>query len=148
MNQPVQIDIEDRRLVAEYLSRRSESAFRRLYQRHTTALYGVVLRLLSGNVADAEEVVQEAWLVATQSMKSFKWQSSLRTWLTGTAINCARNRYRRRATEDARTAPASTDIAEIPSTELEALIDHDCADSPRRLIPQAKNLPPKDAWKD
>lgn len=32
-------------------------------------------------------------------------------------------------------------------TSLEALIDHDCAASPRKLIPQAKRLPPKDAWK-
>jgi hypothetical protein len=29
---------------------------------------------------------------------------------------------------------------------LEALIDSDCAASPRELIPQAKNLPPRDAW--
>jgi len=29
---------------------------------------------------------------------------------------------------------------------LEALIDHDCAPSPRELIPQAKNLPPSHAW--
>jgi hypothetical protein len=30
---------------------------------------------------------------------------------------------------------------------LDALIDHDCAPSPQKLIPQAKDLPPKDAWK-
>lgn len=32
-------------------------------------------------------------------------------------------------------------------SSLEALIDHDCAASPRELIPQAKGLTPKDAWK-
>jgi hypothetical protein len=32
-------------------------------------------------------------------------------------------------------------------TSLGALIDHDCAASPRELIPQARNLPPKDTWR-
>jgi RNA polymerase sigma-70 factor (ECF subfamily) len=121
MNEPEQIDLEDRCLAAEYVSRQSEAAFRALYRRHTTALYRVVLRLMGGNVADAEDVVQETWLRAARGLRAFAWRSSLRTWLTGIAINCARNRYRQRAAEVAR---AGGEVTEMPSAEpLSRVID-------------------------
>lgn len=110
MNEPIQMHIDDRRLVAEYLADRSQRAFRVLYRAHTTALYAMALRLLGGSVADAEDVVQETWLVATQSLATFRWQSTLRTWLTGIAINRARNRYRRQAAEEARSGGDVTEI--------------------------------------
>ena len=122
MNQPIQINIEDRRYVAEYLSARSESAFRALYRRHTGALYGVVLRLLNGHEADAEDVIQETWLAAAQKLSTFQWRSSLRTWLTAIAVNCARNRCRRRAREETRLRAG--EVTEMPSAErLERVID-------------------------
>ena len=39
-------------------------------------------------------------------------------------------------------------MEEADATTLEALIDLDCAPDPRRLIPQAQSLPPKDAWRN
>jgi hypothetical protein len=39
-------------------------------------------------------------------------------------------------------------MAAADVSSLGALIDHDCAASPRELIPQARTLPPMDAWRE
>ncbi len=83
-----------RDLVAAYLSRRREGAFRALYRRYTPRLYPLALRILGGDRRDAEEAVQETWIRATDRLESFAWRSSLGTWLTGIAINVCRDRLR------------------------------------------------------
>jgi len=83
----------DRLLVKAYLARRDEGSFRELYRVHTPALYRfAVLRV--GRDA-AEDVVQETWLRAARGLAAFRWQASLRTWLTGIALNLCREHYRR-----------------------------------------------------
>jgi RNA polymerase sigma-70 factor (ECF subfamily) len=52
------------------------------------------LRLCAGNQREAEEVVQDAWVAAAGALERFRWQSSLRTWLTGIALNCYRQMVR------------------------------------------------------
>jgi RNA polymerase sigma factor (sigma-70 family) len=72
-----------------------ERAFRELYRRHTPRLYQLVLRLVGGGEADAEDVVQETWLRATSSLERFRWESTFSTWLTGIGLNQARDFLRR-----------------------------------------------------
>ncbi len=74
-----------------------EAAFLEIYDRHTPALYQFALRLLAGSTRDAEDAVQEAWLRAMQRLGGFGWRSSLRTWLNGFVLNCAREILRGRA---------------------------------------------------
>lgn len=52
----------------------------------------------------AEDVVQEAWLVAMRGLAGFQGRSSLRTWTCGIALNLAR----KEATRERRTVPVST----------------------------------------
>src|SRR5262245_1358213 len=40
--------------------------------------------------------MQETWLRAMSAINAFAWQSSLRTWLCGFVVNCAREVIRRR----------------------------------------------------
>ena len=91
---------EDRELVAVFLATRSEEAFRRLYRRHASAVYALLLRLTAGDAAKAEDSLQDAWIRAIAGLERFAWRSSLRTWLRGIAINCWREGLR-----DARRAP-------------------------------------------
>jgi RNA polymerase sigma-70 factor (ECF subfamily) len=89
----------DRELVTRFLAARSETAFRRLYRRHTPRLYQTVLRLVGGSGAEAEDVVQEVWLRAADRLEGFRWVSSLSTWLTGIAVNVCRETRRSRPRE-------------------------------------------------
>lgn len=90
-------NLADRRLVSNFFVRRDEPSFRELYHRHTPALYQLVLRLAGWNVHEAEEIVQDTWTRAIEGLDGFRWESSLRTWLSGIAINRCRELYRLRA---------------------------------------------------
>jgi RNA polymerase sigma-70 factor (ECF subfamily) len=56
----------------------NEAAFRELVARHARYLYGIAFSL-SGNAADAEDLVQETFVAALNS--HFRGESAVRTWL-------------------------------------------------------------------
>jgi RNA polymerase sigma-70 factor (ECF subfamily) len=86
----------DQELAQLVLRAGDEAAFRLLYRRHTPAVYGFVLRLVGGNVAEAEDITQETWLRAARSLENFQWRSSLKSWLIGIALNRVREMARRK----------------------------------------------------
>jgi RNA polymerase sigma-70 factor (ECF subfamily) len=90
-------NLADRWLVRNFLVQRDEQSFRELYHRHAPALYQLALRLAGWNVHEAEEVVQDTWMRAIEALDGFRWESSLRTWLSGITINRCRELYRQRA---------------------------------------------------
>jgi len=49
-----------------------------------------------GNVADADDVVQEALMAAFKHLDQFRGQAQMSTWLTTIVTNCARMQLRRR----------------------------------------------------
>ncbi len=68
------------------LKRKSPQAFEELIQTYACRLYSVGMRVLD-NSEDVEDVVQETFLKASQSIKSFREESSLYTWLCRIVIN-------------------------------------------------------------
>lgn len=86
------------RSLAELVLGGDELAFRLLYRRHSPRLYLLVLRLLGGAEADAEDVVQETWLKATERLNTFRWEASFGSWLSAIGLNVARETLRRRGT--------------------------------------------------
>jgi RNA polymerase sigma-70 factor, ECF subfamily len=88
---------DDRSLADAVAGTGDERAFRELYRRHTPALYQLVLRMLGGVATDAEDVVQETWIRAVRQLTKFRWESSLRTWITAIGLNLAREVLRKRA---------------------------------------------------
>lgn len=121
----------DRVLAALFLRRADEAAFRSLYRRHTPALYPLVLRLVGGIERDAEELVQDTWLRAARRLGRFRWDSSLRTWLCGIAINCCRERRRRQRNESSSDGPL--DLALIQPAAAPAGIQIDLERAIARL---------------
>lgn len=81
--------------LVEAVLRREESAFRVLYRRHTPALFRLALRMSGGVHADAEDVVQEAWLRAVRGLSGFEGRSMLKTWLSSIVVRCSWERSRR-----------------------------------------------------
>jgi len=73
-----------------------EEAFRELVQRHSRYLYGIATAL-TGNAADAEDVVQETFVAVLNS--KFRGESAVRTWLVQILVRRAAmlRRSRRRA---------------------------------------------------
>ena len=115
----------DRTLVDAYVVKRDEGSFHELYRAHTPSIYRFAL--LRVGVDAAEDVVQETWLRAARSLANFRWQSSLRTWLTGIALNLCRDHYRRGARLAALPDPVDTGDAEfalnlVSGAELEQAI--------------------------
>jgi RNA polymerase sigma-70 factor (ECF subfamily) len=87
----------DRDLVDAVLHKKDEAAFRELYRRHTPRLFALVGRLLARGDDEAEDVVQEIWVNAFESLPQFAWGSSFSTWLTGVGLNRVRDRIRKYA---------------------------------------------------
>jgi RNA polymerase sigma-70 factor (ECF subfamily) len=87
-------DRGDREIVDDYLRSRSERSFHHLYARHAPAMYAIALRFVAGRASEAEDAVQEAWVRALTRLPAFRWESTLRTWLCGIAVNCSRERMR------------------------------------------------------
>jgi RNA polymerase sigma factor (sigma-70 family) len=91
---------DDRRLVEAYVARRDEDSFLQLYRAHTPALFRMAWRLGGLAAPDVEDVIQETWLRAARSLDRFRFQSTLRTWLTSVLINCIHEARRRTRTID------------------------------------------------
>jgi len=101
----------DAELIRLFVTARDERAFRALYARHTPPVYGLLRRLSGRAVQDADDAIQDAWSRAAIGLGSFRGDSAFRTWLTGIALNCLRER-RREATRPQRFAE---DFADEPS---------------------------------
>jgi RNA polymerase sigma-70 factor (ECF subfamily) len=119
----------DRELAEAYLATRDEAAFRALYRRHAPALWRMALRLSRGAEEEARDVVQETWTRAADRLDTFRWESSLRTWLISIALNCSRERIRREARETPLddVAAAAGDVAESVDAAAAAIEPIDLA---------------------
>ncbi len=89
------IDNQEKLLVQAFLQTRSEKLFRELYRKQTPALYRLALQLTSGDILAGEDIIQEMWIRAIRGLAGFRWQSSLKTWLSGIVINCCREHNRK-----------------------------------------------------
>jgi RNA polymerase sigma-70 factor (ECF subfamily) len=81
--------------VEAYVRLRDEDSFLQLYRAHTPALFRMAWRLGGLQAAEVEDVIQETWLRAARSLSQFRFQSTLRTWLTSVLINCMHEARRR-----------------------------------------------------
>ena len=72
-----------------------KSAFGPLIDRHWPRAIRLALRML-GDVADAEDVVQDAFLQALLSLRSLRAQAQFGAWLLGIVVNLCRMHWRAR----------------------------------------------------
>jgi RNA polymerase sigma-70 factor (ECF subfamily) len=72
-----------------------EEAFAALYQLHKKRVYSVCLQMTK-DVADAEDLTQEAFLQVFRSVHSFRGDSAFSTWLYRIAVNTVLMKLRRR----------------------------------------------------
>ncbi|AZO08552.1 MULTISPECIES: RNA polymerase sigma factor [unclassified Mesorhizobium] len=87
-------DSADMVLVRRALAREAD-AFRLIIKMHNQRLYRIARGVVRNN-AEAEDIVQEAYLRAFASLDSFRGDASLSTWLSRITINEALGRLRKR----------------------------------------------------
>lgn len=85
---------DERQLVKRFLRNRDEESFLALYRIFTPLLYPLAVHLLGGKALDAEDALQELWIRAIRKLSDFRWESQLRTWLTGILIRCCAEKKR------------------------------------------------------
>ena len=91
---PADARADDAALVARILAG-DQNAFERLMRANNTALFRAA-RAIVRDDADAEDVVQEAYLAAYRHLGDFRGAARLSTWLTRIVINQALGRLRAR----------------------------------------------------
>jgi len=94
--QTINADLPDIALAHE-LKKGDAQAFTLLMRRHNRRLFRTARSIVQDD-AEAEDVLQEAYLLAYRNIGQFRGESSLRTWLTRIVVNeaIARSRSARR----------------------------------------------------
>jgi len=100
---------DDGALIAE-IRNGSERAFNVLIDRHQQAVRGFLRRLLA-DVAEAEDLAQETFVVAWTHADSYRGDASVRSWLCAIAWRKARSAQRAWFRRRAREATWATDVA-------------------------------------
>jgi RNA polymerase sigma-70 factor, ECF subfamily len=97
-------------LFLEKLRRGDAAAYEQLVAEYSGDVYALLFRLTSDS-EEARDLTQETFLRAFQSIKRFRGDASLKTWIYRIAINQARNRWRwwRRRKRDVTVSLDATD---------------------------------------
>ncbi len=76
-------------------------AFEALYRLHVDRVYGLCLRM-TGNVSEAEDCTQDAFIQAWNKLAKFRGESAFSTWLHRIAVNTVLGRIRKSKREQDR----------------------------------------------
>ena len=104
-----------------------KDAYGALVARHSQSLFRVAYRI-TGNEADAEDVVQEAFLRGYRRLATFASRSDFGTWIYRIAVRCALDKIASRRLDESRR------VAEEDDPELQAVQVADLAAGPDRLL--------------
>ncbi len=111
---------------AAWISRAQRSdtrAFERLYRLHVGKVYGLCLRM-TGNVSEAEDCTQDAFIQAWNKLAKFRGDSAFATWLHRIAVNTVLGRMRSSKREQDRIqAVAETSAAPLATGDVGELRD-------------------------
>lgn len=106
--------------------RDDQDGFRLIVEKYQRRVIGLVWGLV-GDDGDAEDVAQEAFLRAFRSLRTFRGESSFRSWLFQIALNTARTHRQthQRRLEDAIGGTTELDLTADPRRADDRLIARD-----------------------
>ena len=96
-----QQSVADEQAWIRQAQRADARAFEALYRLHVDKIYGLCLRM-TGNVSEAEDCTQEAFIQAWKKMTKFRGDSAFSTWLHRIAVNAVLGRIRKSKREQDR----------------------------------------------
>lgn len=113
-------------------------AFERLYRMHIDRVYGLCLRM-TGNVAEAEDCAQDAFIQAWKKLERFRGDSAFSTWLHRIAVNSVLGRMRKSKREQDRIHAAG-ELTESPLAAADSGDMRDLAEAIDRLPEGARHV--------
>jgi len=123
------MDMNDHAAIQAVLAGDKE-AYGMLVVRHSHSLFRVAYRI-TGNEADAEDVVQEAFLRGYRKLEGFESRANFSTWIYRIAVHCALDRVKRRRGDERNLAGR---VGESNDPEQEQLQVADQAAGPDRIL--------------
>ena len=118
--------------------RSDAKAFEALYRLHVDRVYGLCLRM-TGNVSEAEDCTQEAFIQAWNKLDLIRGDSAFGTWLHRIAVNSVLGRMRKSKREQDRIQVAAETILS-PVSEADTGELQDLADAIDRLPAGARHV--------
>jgi RNA polymerase sigma-70 factor (ECF subfamily) len=109
------MDTNDHAAIRAVLSG-DKDAYAALVARHSRSVFRVAYRM-TGNEADAEEVVQDAFMRGYRKLESFESRANFGTWIYRIAVRCALDRMSSRNSEHAKAnipLDAEPDSIQVP----------------------------------
>jgi RNA polymerase sigma-70 factor (ECF subfamily) len=126
---------------ADWIARAQRSdpkAFECLYRMHIDRVYGLCLRM-TGNVSEAEDCAQEAFIQAWNKLEKFRGDSAFGTWLHRIAVNAVLGRIRKSKREQDRIQLAA-EQAPSPVTAADTGDLRDLSEAIDRLPEGARHV--------
>jgi len=120
------MDITDRECVEAVLAG-DRDAYRHLVVRHSASVFKTACRM-TGNEADADEVVQETFLRGYLQIRKFELRADFGTWIYRIGVNCSIDLLRKRKRQGAMRV---ADHEEYGEMSVQAV---DGSASPERLL--------------
>ena len=125
-------------LLVARAQRADARAFESLYRTHVDKVYGLCLRM-TGNVAEAEDCTQEAFIQAWRKLRKFRGDSSFGTWLHRVAVNAVLGRMRKDKREHDRIRAVS-DVSPPPDSIGDSSTMQDLEEAMNRLPSGARHV--------
>lgn len=135
---PVTQEIGSDQSLVERAQRADSGAFAELYRAHVDRIYGLCLRM-TGNVAEAEDCTQEAFIQAWRKLDKFRGESAFGTWMHRVAVNTVLGRIRKSKREHDRIQ-AISDVAPAPESIGDSSSIRDLEDAMNRLPSGARHV--------
>jgi RNA polymerase sigma-70 factor (ECF subfamily) len=128
---------DDRQLVRQCLAGET-GAFDTLFDRHAPRVFHL-LRRLTGNETEAEDLAQETFLAAYRGLGSWRREGSFGTWLCGIAFRLYRSARRRQAQHETEPLDEEIGLAAPDADPLAHCLRHEMA---QRMEAAIAALPP------
>jgi len=106
-----------------YAQKGDKKAISTLVGKYSSRIYAVAFRLMQ-NEEDAEDVLQETFIIMLNKLNTFEGKSSLYTWLYRVATNVALGKLRKKKNVDDSRSYDNIEFENISSLEIADWPDH------------------------
>ena len=138
MASATQAQAEDEASLIRRAQRSDAAAFEALYRDNVDRVYGLCLRM-TGNVSEAEDCTQEAFIQAWKQLAKFRGDSAFGTWLHRIAVNAVLGRMRKSRREHDRIR-AVAELNDAPVASADGGNLGDLSDAVNRLPEGARHV--------